>query len=144
MRLDRIPSRGAAAGGLDSRDLAFVEMLRAFRSSGGLARAQDIQDRARCGGVISPSVCGERPISFEWKGQLWLPRFQFGPEGFKVRPEPASVMRELATVFDGWDMANWFSQPNLWLADARPVDLLDRSLPDVIGAARADRFVAAG
>jgi hypothetical protein len=143
MPLDRILSRGAG-GGLDSRDVAFVEMLRAFRSSGGLARAQDIQDRDRCGGVVVPFVCGETPISFEWNGQLWLPWFQFVPNGFKVRPEPARVIRELATVFDGWDMANWFAQPNLWLANARPVHLLDRSLSDVIGAARADRFIAAG
>jgi hypothetical protein len=72
-------------------------------------------------------------------GQLWPPWFQFGSEGLNVRPGPASVIHELAPVFDGWEMANWFAQPNLWLANARPVDLLDRSPSDVIGAARADR-----
>jgi hypothetical protein len=40
-------------------------MLRAFRSSGGLARAQDIQDRTRGCGVVTPFVCGETAISFE-------------------------------------------------------------------------------
>lgn len=29
--------------------------------------------------------------------------------------------------FDGWDLATWFAWPNLWMGDARPVDLIDES-----------------
>ena len=61
-----------------------------------------------------------------------------------VRPGPAKVIGELAPHFDGWELALWFARPNLWIADARPVDLIDECLASVLGAARADRFIAAG
>ena len=38
----------------------------------------------------------------------------------------------------------WFSQPNHWLRNRRPVDVLDVSLTAVLRAARADRFIANG
>lgn len=43
-----------------------------------------------------------------------------------------------------WALAMWFSQPNHWLRNRRPVDVLDVSLTAVLRAARADRFIANG
>jgi len=129
-----------------SRDALFVEMLRAFRRSGGLAREAEVLDRSRAcdsPGWRVDSITGTI-ICFEWEQHFWLPWFQFDPADMSLRPGPANVIAELSPVFDGWAMAAWFAQPNLWIGNARPVDLIDECLASVLGAARADRFIAAG
>lgn len=130
----------------DARDAQFVEMLRAFRRSGGLAReAEIIQQQQTC---RSSGRRGEdRPgpvICFEWGQRFWLPWFQFNRADMSLRPGPAKVLAELTPVFDGWAIALWFAQPNLWIGEQRPIDLIDHCLVSVLGAARADRFIAAG
>jgi hypothetical protein len=35
-------------------------------------------------------------------------------------------------------------QPNVWIEGARPIELIDERPCDVLGAAWADRFIAAG
>lgn len=143
-KVDRANS--SECDGNDSRDAAFVEMLRAFRRSGGLAREAEVLDRIRAcqsPGWRLESIDGAI-ICFEWGHRYWLPWFQFDPADMSSRPGPAKVVAELATVFDGWGLARWFAQPNLWIGNARPVDLIDECLPSVLGAARADRFIAAG
>jgi Protein of unknown function (DUF2384) len=136
----------ALEGGLNARDVTFIDMLRVFRRSGGIAREEDLFERRAHGAVPIRARANDAAtfICFEWDGKLWLPWFQFDRETLDLLPGPASVINELAPVFDGWEMASWFAQPNLWLGNARPIDLLDASLSPVLGAARADRFVAGG
>ena len=127
------------------QDHEFVHLLRAYRPSGGLARAEDIVARRAARGSssaddpqgISDAIC------FEWNGTLWLPWFQFEPASLSIRPGPARVIGELAPVFDGWAMASWFAATSVWLGGARPIDMLG-DINAVLGAARADRFIAAG
>jgi hypothetical protein len=130
----------------DSRDAAFVEMLRAFRRTGGLAREAEVIDRTQaCNspGWRVDSVSGTI-ICFEWGQRFWLPWFQFDPADMSLRPGPGKVIAELSPAFDGWEIATWFARPNLWVGDARPIDLIDECLHAVLGAARADKFIAAG
>lgn len=130
----------------DERDALFVEMLRAYRRSGGLAREAEILDRSaecRSPGWRVDSTNGTI-ICFEWAQRFWLPWFQFDPADMSLRPGPARVIAELSPIFDGWEMASWFAKTNLWIADAKPIDLVDECLAAVLGAARADRFIAAG
>jgi hypothetical protein len=61
-----------------------------------------------------------------------------------LKPGPGVVLSELNAVFNGWELACWFCQPNTSLNGSRPVDLVDSDLSAVLGAARTDRFVAAG
>jgi hypothetical protein len=75
---------------------------------------------------------------------IGLPWFHFDPADMSMRPGPATIIAELSPVFDGWEIATWFARPNLWIANARPIDLIDECLSSVLGAARADRFIAAG
>jgi hypothetical protein len=129
-----------------SRDSQFAEMLRAFRRSGGLAREFDVLDRIEaCNSQRwRPDRLGGTLVSFEWERNLWLPWFQFDPADMSLRPGPASVIAELSGVFDGWRMAMWFAEPNLWIGDARPIDLIDECVASVLGASRSDRFIADG
>ena len=129
----------------DSRDALFVDMLRVYRRSGGLAREEEVLARTQeCSQSWRYDAAGHSIICFEWDHRLWLPWFQFDPSNMSLRPGPAKVIEELVTAFDGWAMATWFAQPNLWIADARPIDLVDDCLHAVLGAARADKFIAAG
>ena len=124
--------------GLDAlRDRAFIDLLRAYRCHGGLARESQLP--GRCG-----APAGSWPIRFEWNGVGWLPLFQFEQGTLALREAPRRVIAELSPAFDGWSMATWFAEPNSWLDGARPVKRLDADLTAVLEAARVDRFIAAG
>ena len=70
--------------------------------------------------------------------------FQFAMPGPTVVTEPQRVVAELGRSFDGWALASWFVEPNAWLARHSPIDCLRSHLPDVLAAARADRYVTTG
>ena len=144
MNIDRDPPARCARQAPASPDEAFIEMLRAYRRSGGIAREVEVLRKwpRRSALTSGPDLFCAPVICFEWAGVFWLPRFQFAGEDLDPRPGPAQVVSELASVFDGWEMALWFSLPNLWIGDARPIDLLDECFASVLGAARADRFIA--
>jgi hypothetical protein len=55
-----------------------------------------------------------------------------------------AVLVELVGVYDDWELATWFAQPNPWLADCTPADTLAVAAPEVLSAARAERFVEVG
>lgn len=140
---------GQDVGLVIDRDRQFVQMLRHYRESGGLARGDEVVERmTQCGGAGVPTLARrivERSVlSFEWRGELWLPMFQFELRTMAPKPGAQQVADELAPAFDAWNTACWFVQPNPWLQGRMPVDLIDRDLLEVIQAARTDRFVAAG
>ncbi len=127
----------------------FVAMLAAYRATGGTARGDDLarllQDRQHGGYVSLARLIATRKVfSFEWRNTYWVPMFQFDLSDLSIRPGPQQVMAELNAEFDDWRLAMWFTHPNAWLHDHKPVDLLHTELQSVIEAARADRFIAAG
>ena len=127
----------------------FIAMLNAYRSSGGLARAQEVA--AMCGlqgttqvNNLAGCIVRRQVVSLEWQGKIWLPLFQFNTVDMRLQPGLAGVMAELVVAMDDWEIANWFSLPNPWLADCIPADKLAAAAPDVLNAARAERYVAQG
>lgn len=127
----------------------FIDLLNAFRRSGGLARAPEVAARFQMYGVgdISPLagwINRREVICFEWQARLWMPLFQFNPVGLTLRAGLSVVLAELVGVYDDWELATWFAQPNPWLADRTPADMLAVAAPQVLNAARAERFVEAG
>lgn len=127
----------------------FIAMLNAYRCSGGLARAQEVLVLfKRCCvsdiATLDRWIVKRKVISFEWQSKMWLPLFQFNRFDMTLQPALGQVLAELTSVYDHWELANWFAQPNQWLAERTPVDMLASDLPAVLHAARADRFIAAG
>jgi len=127
----------------------FMRMLKAYRHSGGLFRANEAA--ARCkphGGTDAYTLAGwilqRKVVSFEWLSRIWLPVFQFNRHDMSRQNGLDAVMSELTAVCDDWEIANWMSTPNAWLADATPADRLASAATEVLDAARADRFVLAG
>jgi hypothetical protein len=130
-------------------DAGFAAMQSAFRASGGLARGDDLvrwlqgHSNGDLASLAKLIVTAEL-FSFEWRDTFWVPMFQFDLNDLSIKRGPRKVLVELATEFDSWNLAAWFAQPNSWLSNARPVDLLDHNLAAVLRAARADRLIAAG
>lgn len=127
----------------------FLALRAAYRAHGGLARGDDLarllEDNQRGDFVtLARLIVARQVFGFEWHGCLWMPLFQFELHDLSVREAPQRVLAELGSVFDNWSLAVWFTQPNVWLCEQRPIDALGKNLPAVLDAARADRFVANG
>lgn len=135
--------------GCVSADRQFVAMTATYRPSGGIARGDALVRRLeerQWGDCLSLArlIVSRDIFSFEWNETFWVPMFQFDRGTLSVRAASRQVLGELAADFDGWSLALWFAQPNAWLHQRRPVDQLDTNLPQVLEAAQADRFIAAG
>jgi hypothetical protein len=127
----------------------FLAMERAFSVHGGMASGEEVarQLRQRCDQPISMLarwIVSRTVVSIAWRAQTLLPTFQFDRRDMSLRTPVVQAIAELRDVFDDWDLALWFAQPNAWLKDSSPVDLLAQDDTAVLQAARADRFVARG
>ena len=127
----------------------FDAIISAYQLSGGTTRADDLElmleeKRKHRFVSVARQIALRDIFSFEWQSQFWVPMFQFYPQDLTVRQEVVRVVHELTSVLDNWTLAVWFTEPNSWLRGRRPVDMMDRHFSDVLNAARADRFVAAG
>jgi hypothetical protein len=135
-----------AAEAADEAD--FAAMRSAYHAAGGFAGGDDLArlledcGRGSFSSLARRIVAGE-VFGFEWRQTFWIPMFQFD-EALDVKPGLKAVLAELATEYDGRRLANWFVEPNGWLDERRPIDVLDASPDEVLQAARADRFVATG
>lgn len=146
------PSQSLArsvAGAPTARDRAFIALQNAYRPHAGLMRLQAAtEDRQRRPeaheSAVEPRVHAGELFGFHWHDAMWVPMFQFVLPGHELAEAPQRVAAELGHSFDGWAMASWFVQPNSWLAGHRPIEDLHERLPEVLAAARADRFVATG
>lgn len=133
----------------DARDAEFIQLLDAFRASGGLARGTDLPGLLRHGpgrgaAQVSRWIADGEVLRFRWHAHDWLPMFQFARPGLAPRQAMRRVLAELACVLDEWDLARWFARPNPWLGGALPADLLATRAVQVELAARADRFAFRG
>jgi hypothetical protein len=128
---------------------AFGALLCAFRPTGGTARGDDLSrllDDCHCRDSVSLAtlLASGAIFGFAWHNTVWIPMFQFDLRDLSIRSSPRQVRAELTHELDGWGLASWFGQPNCWLSGRRPVDVLESDRSGVLGAARADRFIAVG
>lgn len=130
-----------------SEDRDFTVMQTGFQSSGGLLTgdkwAHDL--RTRFGQPISVAaraIVERSVVHIDWHGEIWLPAFQFELGAPSVRSEVAKVIDELRGVFNNWELALWFVEPNSWLAGRIPSDAIVVGSDEVLEAARADRYIA--
>lgn len=142
--LTPIPAGQATMAGLGYR-----AMVQQYRDSGGLATGDEV---VRLMGevfdqpvsVLARWIVEREVVCFIWKSEHLLPMFQFEPRSMSLRLPLRTVLSELVPVFDEWELAVWFSQPNSWLQGASPADLIGVDASAVLDAARTDRFIATG
>ena len=154
-RLDRYETPAPAmprrldAGFEHAKSLQFSEMAHAYRSQGGLAYGDEV---ARAIGrhcdqpisILARLIVERSIVHIAWRGQILVPLFQFHRSSMTPRASVAYAIAELARVFDDWELALWFAQPNSWLADRCPCELAEHDESTMVQAARADRFIARG
>lgn len=132
----------------DFDEAEFASMRAAYHAAGGFAGGDDLArlledcGRGSFASLARMVVAGE-VFGFTWRHTFWIPMFQF-TDDLAVKPGLKAVLAELASEFDGRRLADWFVEPNGWLDERRPIDVLDDAADQVLQAARADRFVATG
>ena len=130
-------------------DQQFVGMLEAFRSSGGLVPLAEVVQWFRAhqgpgGAALQEWISRRMVLSLHWQAQWWLPWFQFNRTSCTPHVQLYTVLSELNAVHAPWEACRWFTLPNPWLGDRRPVDMLLHDLSGVLDAAHADRLIANG
>lgn len=130
-------------------DQQFLAMLDAYRDTGGLARKAEVLTHFQTRGgpdedLLDSWIFRRKVICFQWQSQDWLPWFQFNSFTLEPHPQLKLLFDELADVHEPLEMAEWFAEPNSWLAGRAPVDTLLSDLTAVVHAARAERFIALG
>jgi len=128
---------------------SFDAMMGIYKTCGGTARADELalllEEKSRGNFVsVAKRIVSRDIFSFEWQNHFWIPMFQFNYHDLSVKQEVRRVAHELHAVLDSWTLAQWFTEPNVWLKGRRPVHMVDGQFSEVLGAARADRFVATG
>jgi hypothetical protein len=146
----RLPSRGRtfppdAFRRLEDRQ--FLDMSRNFDAQGGWVSGDEMSRRMRRHwdqpiSVLANWVMKREIVNIVWHARILIPVFQFSSEDLQIRPVVRAALAELDSVFDDWEIAVWFAQPNAWLHEQPPLDLAARDDEAVIDAARADRFIA--
>ncbi len=126
------------------------EVMRAvFTCTGGCATevavARQLGRRStRLPSTLMTWIADRTIVSFPWRSHTYVPLFQFCPDDMSPRREVTEVVRELADVFDDWEMAFWFAQSNSWLEGLAPAEIIVHDPAAVHAAARADRYIARG
>jgi hypothetical protein len=139
----------AARAGLphaDVPDALFIELLNAYRSRGGLARASEVTARVvsrRPVGIAWIEQCFAHRllVSVIWHSMVWLPLFQFERSDMTLRDEVFRTCGELRDVMDDCEMAAWFVHPQCGLNHCSPLDMLDSRPELVVEAARREHFL---
>jgi hypothetical protein len=137
--------------------LHWLSTAAAFSSTGGLVNGDDLAEliRHRCEvagwlpdsqpvSLVARWIVARAVVSLDSPWGSLFPLFQFDLPTASVVDAMAPLLAELSPVFEGAELALWFVTPNDWLGGARPVSAMHHSLPAVLQAARADRFVAGG
>jgi hypothetical protein len=124
----------------------FIEMLNAYRCIGGLARAKEVffmfqSCKETDVTVLARWLVKKEIISFEWQSKIWIPLFQFDCANMTTQPGLSAVLMELISIYDPWELAYWFIQPNPWLEQCTPASRLALDAATVLNAARVDRYI---
>ena len=131
------------------RERGLTELRSAFQRCGGLASGDELAGLVRphwdqAVSTVARWIVTRSVLAVSWQAQTLLPLFQFEAPTMLLRGCMPAVLAELAPVYDEWDLALWFAEPNTWLDGAVPAELVARRPAAVLEAARADRFVARG
>ena len=122
-------------------------MKHAFRLHGGFLDTDEVALRLRCScdqpitrlarWIVSRSI-----VCISWEAKTLIPVFQFVDADMAIRPSCTAILAELLDVLDNWEIGLWFAAPNPRLGFATPVAILAQEGPEVLRAARRDRFLA--
>ncbi len=128
-------------------DRQFMEMLDSYRTTNGLARAQEVFTMYKFHhgtdvATLARWIVKREVISFDWQSKVWIPLFQFDRTDKSILPGMNLVLSVLNPFFGPWEMAIWFAQPNRCLQGRTPAEAMGSDPQGVLSAACMDRFIA--
>lgn len=129
-----------------TRDEQFLNMLDAFRLTGGLARGHEVTSLLyRKSGLnvstLARWVVEGDVVCFDWQHDTWFPMFQFSGQDLAIRLGVRQVLKEFDGVLDPWETAQWFACPCATLGCRSPADEMAHNPDRVLEAARSSRYV---
>lgn len=127
----------------------YAQMQQVYVRTGGLVESGPFVQMLRPGvsqplSMLAKRLVHRALVHFQWNGRTLIPMFQVCADGIAMRPYLAETLHELVDVFDDWEVAHWFSQPNCLLSGVEPAVAIQEHAEAVFLAARADRFIAKG
>jgi len=127
------------------RNVEFLELLAAYRGSGGLARSHEVLASMRNKNELTTEqlarwIVERQMISFDWQDQTWFPWFQFDREAGRPSPLIGEIVQVLCPFLDGWQVACWFVRPNAEVDHHVPLDEIGCQPLKVLAAARTSRM----
>jgi hypothetical protein len=124
-------------------DDEFIDLLEAYRSSGGLARASEV--RVQIGRqseanlvMLANWIVRRQLICFVWQTRLWLPLFQFERTSMTPKPGLTEVLSEMTPSYADWELAQWFVRAHKELAGQTPAATIAHNPSAVLRVARND------
>ncbi|MDY0749057.1 hypothetical protein SNE35_31460 [Paucibacter sp. R3-3] len=130
-------------------EASFTVLLMSLRASGGVLTGdgvvlllRDYRDQPLS--WLARAIVRREIVHIMWRSQVMVPMFQFRPEDMALREGMQSVLATLAPVYDDWEIARWFGEPNVWLRGKSPAACVSLDARGVHDAARADSFIAGG
>lgn len=129
-----------------TRDEQFLNMLGAFRLTGGLARGHEVTSllHRKIGlnvSTLARWVVEGEVVCFEWQHDTWFPMFQFSGQDLAIRLCVRQVLKEFDGVLDPWETAQWFACPSANLGCRSPADEMAHNPDLVLEAARSSRYI---
>jgi hypothetical protein len=126
-------------------DHAFIRLLDLYRSSGGLARAQEVFTMFKShndlgAGTLARWIARRSVLCLQWSADVWLPLFQFDHQCMAIKPAMQPIFTALNPVFTPWELADWCVQPLSCLDGQCPANALDSNPNQVLRAACVERF----
>src|SRR5450830_179066 len=141
MQHESVVRRNTAPGPSSS---GFVFLLLAYRSSGGMLNGEDLGQiltayRRPEDASLATLIATRALFCFTWRSVVWVPMFQFDLRDLTINAKCRSIFLELEKSFDDWGAANWMAQPNCYLNEKKPIDLLESDFHAVLDAAGSEK-----
>lgn len=121
-----------------------AEMFDIYRATGGLATADEVarllrEHDAQPISLLARWIVKRQVASFVWHGEILLPLFQFDMNSMCVRLGIPQLISALFEVFDDRQLSAWFVEPNMYLSERAPAEVMTHELASVLQAAHAAR-----
>ena len=149
MPLDHASPGLQVVGGTTAGRHSMCDPMERHRATGGCFRLEALAERLdmpvrRCAALLDRWILSRSVLLLPQEPEALVPVYQIDLAAGAPFPAVQTILAELSGVFSPVEISEWFISPNLWLADRPPAELIAIDSRAVVGAARADRFIAVG
>lgn len=141
------PKRGYRRWQGDCNDRQFMDLMRDFRSCGGMLPVEEVRALTYVcspGSSFSQLLLQNMLFFIVWRRQHWMPCFQFSTTTWLPCASVSAMIQELRPRMGGSELAIWFTRKDALLAGRSPVECLHTNYEEVRNFARQAPFTPLG